>query len=96
MKKVMLLLGMILWTSCKSPTIVPIQTCFVSFPFGKVRCQMRQFDITQKNVGERIGDSIDLPLETIDNYMCISPDDWAVNLKPYMKEWHRLYFDRKN
>jgi len=68
----------------------------VSVDFNKVRCHDREFDIVSKDVGERVSPSIDRDLNYIDNFMCIGPEDFEIELKPYMKEWHRLYFQRAN
>lgn len=94
MRLLMSLSGILLLTGCRGaiPRLSqPIETCFVNIKLGKVRCHDREFDIVKKEVGERISESVDREINYVDNFMCIPPEGWAVELKPYMKEWHRFY-----
>lgn len=94
MKAVILLTGILLLTGCRGaiPRLKkPIETCFVNISEGKVRCHDREFDIVKDQAGERVSESVDRDLEYVDNFMCIPPEGWAIELKPYIKEWNRYY-----
>lgn len=91
-----MLSGMMSWISCKSLPIIPdTETCF-NRDGRYVRCQERSFNVTKKNVGDRITTSVNRNINYIDNWMCVSPEWWAIEAKPKLKEINRLYHDRKN
>lgn len=89
----LILIGLLMM-GCTVPTINETELCFVSFNFDKVRCGLTEFDITKSNVGDFITSPYDQPIDTVDTWVCASPDWWFEEARPKLKQYYRRLQNR--